>query len=117
MGVIRENLAEIRRLITGTVTPHAALAPEDKWVRPHGRPAQIRRVDPRPDRVSGVPPEKEHGMRRSCYPSDTSDAEWLLVEPMLPVPACRTAKGGRPEAHPRRAVWDAIRYVNDSGCK
>jgi transposase len=56
-------------------------------------------------------------MRRSCYPSDTSDAEWLLVEAMLPVPACKTAKGGRPEAHPRRAIWDAIRYVNDSGCK
>lgn len=36
---------------------------------------------------------------------------------MLPVPACRTSTGGRPEAHPRRAVWDAIRYVNDSGCK
>lgn len=32
--MIREKLTEIRRLITGTVTPpHAALAPEDKWVR------------------------------------------------------------------------------------
>ncbi|MZE75185.1 transposase [Streptomyces sp. SID5789] len=35
----------------------------------------------------------------------------------LPVPACKTAKGGRPEAHPRRDIWDAIRYVNNSGCK
>jgi transposase len=58
-----------------------------------------------------------HVLRRSCYPSDTNDAEWLLIEPMLPVPACQTSTGGRPEAHPRRAVWDAIRYVNDSGCK
>jgi hypothetical protein len=33
VAVIREKLTEIRRLITGTVTPHAALAPEDKWVR------------------------------------------------------------------------------------
>ncbi|MFE3270340.1 RacP protein [Streptomyces sp. NPDC059215] len=33
VGVIREKLTEIRRLITGTVTLHAALAPEDKWVR------------------------------------------------------------------------------------
>jgi hypothetical protein len=31
--VIREKLTEIRRLITGTVTPHAALTPADKWVR------------------------------------------------------------------------------------
>ncbi|MFE7076921.1 RacP protein [Streptomyces sp. NPDC057620] len=33
VGVVREKLTEIRRLITGTVTPHSALAPEDKWVR------------------------------------------------------------------------------------
>ncbi|MDF3141430.1 MULTISPECIES: RacP protein [unclassified Streptomyces] len=33
VGVVREELTEIRRLITGTVTPHAAAAPEDKWVR------------------------------------------------------------------------------------
>ncbi|MGH3761851.1 transposase, partial [Actinophytocola sp.] len=24
------------------------------------------------------------------YPSDTTDAEWVLIEPLLPVPACRT---------------------------
>ncbi|WP_327692606.1 RacP protein [Streptomyces sp. NBC_00459] len=30
--VIHEKLTEIRRLITGTVTPHVALAPQDKWV-------------------------------------------------------------------------------------
>ncbi|NEW75327.1 RacP protein [Streptomyces rhizosphaericus] len=33
IAVIHEKLTEIRRLITGTVTPHAALAPDDKWVR------------------------------------------------------------------------------------
>ncbi|WP_405987845.1 RacP protein [Streptomyces sp. NBC_00986] len=32
-AVIHEKLTEIRRLITGTVTAHAALAPQDKWVR------------------------------------------------------------------------------------
>ncbi|MFI2078037.1 RacP protein [Streptomyces triculaminicus] len=32
-SVIREKLTEIRRLISGTVTPHAALHPRDKWVR------------------------------------------------------------------------------------
>ncbi len=31
--VIREKLTEIRRLISGTVSPHAALHPRDKWVR------------------------------------------------------------------------------------
>jgi transposase len=50
------------------------------------------------------------------YPSDTADAEWALIAPLLPVPACQTRAGGRPEAHCRRAVVDAIRYVIHNGC-
>lgn len=55
--------------------------------------------------------------RRRCYPSDTFDDEWALIEPLLPVPACETPRGGRPERHPRREIVDAIRYVVDTGCK
>ena len=51
------------------------------------------------------------------YPSDTTDAEWALIEPLLPVPACQTPIGGRPEKHPRRVIVDAIRYVADDGGK
>jgi putative transposase len=51
------------------------------------------------------------------YPSDVSDAEWALLEPLLPVPACETPLGGRPEKHPRREIVDAIRYMTDNGCK
>jgi transposase len=50
------------------------------------------------------------------YPSDTSDAEWALLAPLLPVPACQTPAGGRPETNCRRAVVDAIRYVIHNGC-
>ena len=50
------------------------------------------------------------------YPSDTTDAEWALIAPLLPVPACQTPAGGRPETHCRRAVVDAIRYVIHNGC-
>jgi hypothetical protein len=32
-AVLSEKLTEIRRLITGTVAPHAAAHPRDKWVR------------------------------------------------------------------------------------
>lgn len=56
-------------------------------------------------------------MRTRRYPSDTTDAEWALIEPLLPVPACRTVTGGRPEAHPRRKIVDAIRYLVDNGIK
>jgi putative transposase len=51
------------------------------------------------------------------YPSDTTDAEWALIKPLLPVPACHTPAGGRPEKHPRRAIVDAIRYLTDNGGK
>lgn len=51
------------------------------------------------------------------YPTDTTDAEWALIEPLLPTPACATSHGGHPEKHPRRDVVDAIRYVIDNGCK
>lgn len=56
-------------------------------------------------------------MRARRYPSDTTDAEWALLEPLLPVPACETETGGAPEKHPRREIVDAIRYVVDTGCK
>jgi transposase len=50
------------------------------------------------------------------YPSDTTDGEWALIAPLLPVPACQTTGGGRPEEHRRRVVVDAIRYVIHNGC-
>jgi transposase len=55
--------------------------------------------------------------RRRAYPSDASDAEWAILQPLLPVPACRTRRGGRPETHDRRDIVDAIRYVVDNGIK
>ena len=50
------------------------------------------------------------------YPSDTSDAEWALIAPLLPAPAWQAGRGGRPEKHCRRVVVDAIRYVVHNGC-
>ena len=42
--------------------------------------------------------------RRRRYPSDTSAAEWALLEPLLPIPACQTKTGGHPEKWPRREI-------------
>ncbi|WP_405135539.1 transposase [Nocardia sp. NBC_01388] len=55
-------------------------------------------------------------MRERPYPSDASDAEWQLIEPLLPVPACKTPTGGRPEKHDRRDIVDGIRYLVRTGC-
>ena len=53
--------------------------------------------------------------REKRYPSDLTDVEWAVVEPLLPAPA-RHPRGGRPEKHPRRDIVDAILYVVRSGC-
>jgi transposase len=52
------------------------------------------------------------GTRRATYPSDLTDLQWELVEPLLPAPKT----GGRPEKHPRRTIVDAILYVVRTGC-
>jgi transposase len=45
------------------------------------------------------------------YPSDLTDQQWALIEPMVPV-----KPGGRPAKHPRRRIVNAILYVNRTGC-
>jgi transposase len=52
-------------------------------------------------------------MRTPAYPSDLTDAEWALLEPLLPGPARR----GRPRTVDLRAVLDGIRYVGRTGCQ
>ena len=47
------------------------------------------------------------------YPSDLKDAEWALVEPLIP-PARR---GGRRRGADMRAVVDALLYVLSTGCQ
>jgi transposase len=53
---------------------------------------------------------------RRGYPSDLTDYEWSLIEPLLPAPRWGGPVGGRPEAHPRREIVNAIRYLVRSGC-
>ncbi len=51
-------------------------------------------------------------MSRERYPSDLTDKEWQLLEPLLPAPKA----GGRPIKYPRREVMNGIRYVLRTGC-
>ena len=50
--------------------------------------------------------------KRKTYPSDLSDAEWALLEPLVPAPK----SGGRPASYPRREIVNGILYVLRSGC-
>jgi putative transposase len=51
-------------------------------------------------------------MRTPQYPSDLTDAQWLLVKPFIPV-----RPGGRPRKTAMRDVVDAIFYVLRTGCQ
>lgn len=55
--------------------------------------------------------------RTRRYPTDMTDAQWAVLEPLLPTPACQRPTGGRPETHHGRAVLDAIFYLVDNGVK
>src|SRR5881392_282000 len=51
-------------------------------------------------------------MRTHKYPSDVTDAQWRLIEGLIPV-----YPGGRPRKTDLRDVLDAIFYVLRSGCQ
>jgi putative transposase len=51
-------------------------------------------------------------MQRKAYPSDLTDSQWLLIEPLIPA----AWPGGRPRKHPMREVVNALLYVLRQGC-
>ena len=55
----------------------------------------------------------QHPRRR--YPSDMSEAEWAVCEPLLPALAWLAGRGGRPAAYCMRDIVDAIRYLTHNG--
>jgi len=44
-----------------------------------------------------------------------SAAEWAVCEPLLPAPAWKQGKGGRPASRCMRDIVDAIRYLTHNG--
>src|SRR5689334_7321061 len=48
---------------------------------------------------------------RKAYPSDLRDAEWAILEPLVPA----VKPGGRPARHSRREIVNAILYVMRGG--
>jgi transposase len=51
------------------------------------------------------------------YPTDLTDAQWAVLAPLLPPPACHSRRGGRPEKHCRRQIINALFYLVDNGIK
>jgi transposase len=53
--------------------------------------------------------------RARRYPSDMTEAEWAVCEPLLPAPAWLAGRGGRPARWCMRDIVDAIRYLTHNG--
>ena len=56
---------------------------------------------------------KTHKPRGGRYPSDVSDEEWAIIEPMIP-PA---RAGGRKRETDMREVFNSVRYIDRTGCQ
>ena len=56
------------------------------------------------------PPHAARGHGCAVSSSSVTDAQWALLEPLLPAPGSTAGRGGRPEKHCRRVIVDAILY-------
>jgi hypothetical protein len=54
--------------------------------------------------------------RGRWYPSDMTDAEWAVIEPLLPAQGWMAGQGGCPSSSCRRDIVDGIRYLVHKGC-
>ena len=61
------------------------------------------------------PPHAAGGHGCAVYSSSVTDAEWAILEPLLPAPGSAAGRGGRPEKHCRRVIVDAILYIVRGG--
>src|SRR5215468_7100725 len=53
---------------------------------------------------------------RKTYPSDLTDEQWAIMEPLLPPPKSGP-RGGRPRQVEMREVLNTLWYLNRSGCQ
>ena len=65
----------------------------------------------RPDSISDPVPEGDSLMSRTAYPTDLTNEQWKILDPMLPPPK----SGGRPRTTDMREVINAILYLMRGG--
>jgi len=61
------------------------------------------------------PGGRSRSRRQRRYPSDMTDPEWAVIEPLLPAPGWTRGQGGSPGSYCRRDIVDAIRYLTHNG--
>lgn len=92
----------------GGVKASSASAPALESTR-----AQGDGVTARARRKPSFSPKPTRKPSSRCYPSDLTNQEWAILEPLIP-PA---RGGGRPRTTDMREVLNAIFYVDRTGCQ
>jgi len=101
----RQGWSKPGTCVKATASP--APTPESLGMHEETVPVRQRRKPPSQKRPA---PQK----RSSCgYPSDLSDQEWAILEPLIP-PA---KEGGHPRTTDMREVLGALFYVDRTGCQ
>lgn len=59
-------------------------------------------------------PKRERRLYPTHYPTDLTDEQWLVVEPLVTTPS---TKGGRPTEIDLRAIVNALIYRNRTGAQ
>ena len=54
-------------------------------------------------------------MERQSYSTDLSDAQWALIEPLLPL--AKGGRTGRPRKYAKREMLNAVFYIVRTGCQ
>lgn len=65
-----------------------------------------------PSQNKTLPKDKQRPVTRESYPTDLTDQQWQIIEPLIP-PA---KTGGRPRTTDPREVFNAVFYVLKTGC-
>lgn len=52
-------------------------------------------------------------MTRKQYPTDLTDAQWAVIEPLIP----RKTGAGKPRTVDMREIFNALLYINRAGCQ
>ena len=56
-------------------------------------------------------------MQGSTYPSEITDEQWSLLEPLVPPPRSNRVTGGRPREVDLRQIVNGLLYFSRSGCQ
>jgi transposase len=78
-----------------------------------GEPLERGSVPPPPADRTRRPPPARQPRALARYPSDLTEQEWTLLEPLLPP----SKPGGRPRSTEMREVLNALFYLDRTGCQ